>query len=58
MSDNEEPSTFKDKLMTVYTVGFLGGVAVLYSSDGIWVAMGKALIWPLSATLYFIDKFS
>lgn len=57
-NDNESGnSSFKDKIMNLYTVGVLGFTAFGYSHDGFWVALGKAMIWPVNLGIYLIEKF-
>jgi hypothetical protein len=57
--DDESASTsFKDKMMNLYAVGVFGFTAVRYSDDGFWIALGKAMIWPISVGLYLVEKFS
>lgn len=58
-NDNEnESSSFKDKMMSLYSLGILGFTSVNYSADGFWIALGKAMIWPISLGIYLIEKFS
>jgi hypothetical protein len=58
-NDNEKESTsFKDKMMSLYGVGVLGFASYTYSVDGFWVALGKAMIWPIRLGVYLIDKFA
>jgi hypothetical protein len=58
-NDNEnESSSFKDKMQTLYGAGVFGFTAYSYSYDGFWVALGKAIIWPINLGVYLIEKFS
>lgn len=58
-NDNEnESSSFKDKMMNLYSLGVLGFTSANYSADGFWIALGKAMIWPISLGIYLIEKFS
>jgi hypothetical protein len=58
MDNNNESTSFKDKMMSLYGVGVFGFASYTYSVDGFWVALGKAMIWPLSLSLYLMDKFA
>jgi len=58
MNDDNETTSFKDKMMSLYTVGVIGFTCFDYSAHGFWVALGKAMIWPISLGIYLIDKFA
>lgn len=55
--ESEQSSTFKDKVLGLYGIGVIGFTCMNYSSDGIWLAIGKPLIWPITIALYLVDTF-
>ena len=57
-NDENESSSFKDKMMNLYSVGLIGFTCLRYSDDGFWLALGKAVIWPITLGVYLIEKFS
>lgn len=54
MSEEKESS---NPLAGIYGLGVMGFTAIFYSQDGFWLAVGKALIWPLNVGLIIADKF-
>ena len=42
--ESEQSSTFKDNVLGLYGIGVIGFTCMNYSSDGIWLAIGKSLI--------------
>lgn len=53
-TNNEKPNV----LAIIYVLGLISFTAYNYTpSDGVWVALGKAIIWPLALLLSLLDRF-
>ncbi len=55
MSEEKEKPNI---LAGIYGIGVLGFTALFYTSDGVWIAIGKSLIWPLYIASYIFEMFA